>query len=80
MNISRNKIEEKAINLRRMEVWRLLETGIEKMLLYFIINENYIKQGATNTQQIRKFLIKIFRNKYATKAQQIQFYFLLFSR
>ncbi|WP_461257935.1 hypothetical protein [Treponema sp. R80B11-R83G3] len=33
MKMSRNKIEEKAINLRRMEVWRFLETGIEKMLL-----------------------------------------------
>jgi len=33
MNISRNNIEEKAINLRRMEVWRFRETGIEKMLV-----------------------------------------------
>ena len=51
MNISRNKIDEKAINLRRMEVCRFWETGIEKMLLYFIINENYTKQSATKAQQ-----------------------------
>jgi hypothetical protein len=37
MNIRRNKIEEKAINLRRMGAWRFRETGIEKILLYFII-------------------------------------------
>jgi len=60
MNISRNKIEEKTINLRRMEIWRFRETGIEKMLLYFIINKNNIKQGATNMQQIQT----IFENVY----------------
>jgi hypothetical protein len=52
MKISRNKTKEKTMNLRRMEVCRFRETGIEKMLLYFIINENYKKQGATNMQQI----------------------------
>jgi hypothetical protein len=52
MKISRNKIEEKTINLRRMEVWRFWDTGIEKMLLYFIVYENYTKPGATKVRQI----------------------------
>jgi len=33
MNISKNKIEEKIINLRCMDIWRLRESGIENMLL-----------------------------------------------
>jgi hypothetical protein len=36
-NIRRNKAEEKKKNLRRMEVWRLWETGIENMLLYTLL-------------------------------------------
>jgi hypothetical protein len=35
--ISRYKTEEKIINLRFMDVWRLRETGIENMLLYTTI-------------------------------------------
>jgi hypothetical protein len=35
-NIRRNKTEEKKKNLRRMEIWRFWETGIEDTLSWII--------------------------------------------